>query len=385
MGDTCLPGLQGFPVQVTGWTSFTDRASITKPNDITLQFSPSEVPLNYNKQNGMFGFYHENTFFMEGTQFALRAVRMAEYKQTGLSDFSDEPYAELSFYGTPTNSEGTVKPNLAVFIIPIFVRNAESPEGERLLEATQNKPVKLKSLIPQGDSVNVLTYTTCVENDQRTTTKIAVAYWTRGMAITNEMIKKLDQQAPVGTYERWGIPNVLGYKLLTSFEPVVVNSTEKKEKRVYETRQNYFLRPYQTVVPVGATTNEFKNGFRLISGFKQAPEKIVDTSAYKCIPIDRSRDIRDGKLLVDVKTGRRLDDELKVAEAGERLDAPEGDPNKLVNTVVIIVGVILGIFLLACVVYGIFYLFGTRKTLELPPVTPQVAKTAAALGPQAGS
>ena len=39
--DTCLPGLQGFPVQITGWSGIQaqDKVDLVIPNDIHIQFS----------------------------------------------------------------------------------------------------------------------------------------------------------------------------------------------------------------------------------------------------------------------------------------------------------------------------------------------------------
>jgi uncharacterized protein YneF (UPF0154 family) len=96
------------------------------------------------------------------------------------------------------------------------------------------------------------------------------------------------------------------------------------------------------------------------------------------VAIDRTRDIKDGKLLIDPSTGRRLDEEVQVADAqtAETL-------NKNVNTgasarsiwmaVCITLGVILGLGILFGIVYMISTHVLTREGAGIPPINAQTA------------
>jgi hypothetical protein len=70
----CLPGFQGFPIQVTGWQSIADKEDYIVPSDISLQFSPENLPIKRN-DDGSFILNGSHTFFMGGTQYFVNNVR----------------------------------------------------------------------------------------------------------------------------------------------------------------------------------------------------------------------------------------------------------------------------------------------------------------------
>jgi hypothetical protein len=119
---------------------------------------------------------------------------------------------------------------------------------------------------------------------------------------------------------------------------------------------------------------EFKNGFRLIQNFevkKKTAEQ--DLSAYKCIAIDRGRDIKGGKLLIDPSTGERLDKEVEKADALRAESLEKGDVSKARSiwiTVCIILGTILGLAILAVIIWGISTFFLNKHSLGQPEIGP---------------
>ena len=373
MGDTCLPGLQGFPVQITGWSGLTDKTPITAPNDIQLQFSPAEVPMTFDRQTGALTTNGTSTFFTGGTQYNVRVVRLSQPKQEGLAVFSGNPVAEFQIWGTPTATSIAAKSDLAVFIIPVIQKPTENTAGQAITDAVTGNSVKLIRTIPEGSDVDVIKYTTCVETDRQGTINISVAYWSSGAAITQDMARRI---VPTGTtLASPGIPDILGFKLLSSF--IQLNDEARtKSNRVYS--QNAGInQPYTSMITVSAASPEFQTGFRLIRDFDQKKVSSRDTSAYKCIAIDRGRDIKNGQLLIDPKTGERMDKEIQNAEAIQQdsLSAPKptigaGD---LWLKVCIGIGIILGITLLALLIYGIHYIFLEKKDLGIEAPLPNIA------------
>ena len=110
----------------------------------------------------------------------------------------------------------------------------------------------------------------------------------------------------------------------------------------------------------------------------------LETAGYKCIAIDRSRDIKNGKLQVDPGTGKRLSDEIDDANAIDNEGTPQATipPKKIVDYIFITLGVILGVLLVSGVLYAIRYMFVTRKSIELDPAVDEtpaaIAKIVAA-------
>jgi hypothetical protein len=374
MGDTCLPGLQGYPVQVEGWTGYTDKAQLATQNDISLQFGPNEVPLKYDTATGNFNIVGQHTFIMGGTQYTVRAIRLAAPKQQGLKNFSADPIAELTIWGLASANQAVVA-TVAALVIPIHIRPEESPAGVGIFNLTRGDSTKLIRCIPMGNGVDVLRYMTCVENDTNKTTKIQVAYWPNGAAVTQEQRNLLPQRlAP------WGIPPFLPYKFLTVFSLM----TNGKGNRQYII-QDGLLKSYQANLSLSVSTTEFKNGFRLIQNFTQKPGATQELNAYKCVAINRTRDIKNGKLMLDPATGRRFDEEEADANAANEQESSEGyPPGKLFMTVCIILGVLLGIAVLAGILMGISYFLYTRKGADLPPTPEGVQKLANALGDAIG-
>lgn len=374
--DQCLPGLQGYPVQVTGWSGFTNRAALATPNDIQLQFSPSQSIMAYNKTTGAFQQLHNSTFIMGGSQYNVRVVRLAKPQQQGLADLSVPAIAELSLWGTlAANAKG--ESAVAVLVIPLFQRPTETVAGDAIFRAIKGEATKLQSLIPVGPNVNVVKYTTCIETQTKGTLNIQTAYWTTGAFLTQDMVRGLPN--PLSSA---GIPDILGTRVLTSYVQYNDAKRTKADRRFEVVVNQGILKPYPSAIALGVGTNEFQNGFRIIFGFQVATQQERDTSKYKCIAIDRERDIRDGQLVIDPTTGRRLSEEVDVAkkEQDDSLEInPEASSKPFWRTLAIVFGVLIGLAVLA----GLYLLFAkfvlTRKGQGLSPVTPEVAAMAAGL------
>lgn len=372
---TCLPGLQGFPVQVTGWSGIQsqEKVDLVIPNDIHIQFSPSETPMAYESVSGLFSLNTNNTFFMGGSQYVVRAIKLSEPKQEGLKTFSANPLFELQIWGSPTPTT-IPKADLAVMVIPVYQNPVATAPGIALTSLVRGEAIEFTRCIPFGGDTEIVKYATCIETDQSKTINIAVTYWSKGIAITQDQKRSF----PV-TPAKFGIPNLFGYKVLSSF---VQYSDEARTKgqRQYQQLEGGILTPYQTSVTLSVTTPEFKNAFRIISKFEKKSVSATDTSQYKCIAVNRSRDIKDGKLVIDPKTGKSLADEVKTAEEqqAESLGVQVGARDIWLK-VWIGIGIFVGVTLLFGLVVWLGSFFYDRKGQGLPPLDPEIAKQMAEL------
>jgi hypothetical protein len=340
--SVCLPGLQGFPIQVSGWSSLVDKSSFVIPSDISFQFSPTNLPMAYS--NGSFNINGTHTFFMGGSQYFVKALRLCSPKQEGLS--TSTPIAEFHIWGFPTATSSNQK-SIALISIPIFQRHTNTPEGDKFVDLLSNRQVQLDKLIPSGQDVNIIRYSTCVETNV-STINIITAYWESGVKLDADSLKKLPK------LEEFGVPTLSSFKLLSSY----VISETGKTNRVYTEKNNV-----QQAYPgnISATNSDFKNSFRYITGFIQnIDSRSQDPSAYKCVNIDPSRDIKNGKILIDPNTGKRLS-EIEDAKA-ENNNVPTISPMDILEILAIILGTILGIILLIVLFkYLIFPLFVESK------------------------
>jgi hypothetical protein len=376
MGDTCLPGLQGFPVQITGWSGLTDKVPLVTPNDIQLQFSPSDAVRQFNRTTGEIQQHGNSTFFMNGIQFTVRQVRLCRPKQEGLASVSGNPVAEFQIWGFPAGTVNSVL-ELAVLVVPVFQNPRDTVAGNNIVAAATGYGARLESCIPTG--AEVVKYTTCIETSTNSTVKISIAYWTSGAQITQTTFQTLPTTLPPA-----GIPDIFGFRVLSSF---VQFADEKKTKgqRQYQDIQSV-LQPYTNSVLLSTATPEFRNAFRIIQNFQNVQKggNKRDISSYKCVAINRERDIGDGKLLIDPSTGRRMDEEVQVAaeQKQEALgkDVPPGASARSIwMTVCIVLGVILGLGILFGIVYMISTHVLTREGAGIPPINAQTAATMAAM------
>jgi hypothetical protein len=257
------------------------------------------------------------------------------------------------------------------------LKGDSSDAGEAIYDLYRESNIRLVDTVPQGRGTDVVRYSTCVENSQGKTTTITVAYWAYGAAMTQAQANRF-----LPTISPWGVPDILGYDLVTIYE----QHEKTREGRVYNKIRD-LQRPYQTAIALGVTTIEFKNSFRLIQDFGQHQESAKETSKYKCIRIDRSRDIKDNELLIDPATGRRFDEELKEASDidSEQMDTGVVGAGTIWLRICIFLGMILGISVLAGALLIIAQMFFTRKSAGLPPTPEGITQLAESLGPQAGT
>lgn len=374
----CLPGFQGFPIQVTGWQSIADKEDYIVPSDISLQFSPENLPIKRN-DDGSFILNGSHTFFMGGTQYFVNNVRICAPKQEGISSTSAKPIAEFHIWGLPT-ATSVVKNSLALLNIPIY-QGTQTKSGDAFAKLFTGQVLQLNELIPMGKDVDVIRYSTCVESDQDYVVNIVVGYWSAGTTIDQSYVRFMPSPLP-----RFGVPQLSTYKLLSSY----VMTEPGKGQRVYKLHKNKILEPYSVNIVLSAVTSEFRKGFRYIRGFV---EKIktpqMEASNLKCVSINREKDIVNGKLQIDPSTGKRLSE--VDAEANEEiensLDAKEVtiSPKKIMDTIFIILGVIIGTSLLIMVGYLVYYGLVTRKSLGIPPIDPKTIQTTTCIGPLASN
>jgi hypothetical protein len=118
----------------------------------------------------------------------------------------------------------------------------------------------------------------------------------------------------------------------------------------------------------------------MIQGFEAVKSsKLADTSNYKCIAINRTRDIKNGKLLIDPRTGKSLkeeNEEMDEATKESLASGPDKGSNSALITLYVILGIILGIFGIALIVYVLQFLIGRRSDVAGMAPIPVVAAAA---------
>ena len=132
-------------------------------------------------------------------------------------------------------------------------------------------------------------------------------------------------------------------------------------------------------ITVNTNSRDFQTTFRLIQSFQIGSSSPTnrDTGAYKCIAIDRQKDIEGGKLLIDPATGERMDENLKRAGEQGTEDVPVAtlDVGDIFLKICIILGIILGITILAGFVDFLNTFLMKPKEIGLTDFTPNQSGT----------
>jgi hypothetical protein len=377
MAGQCPLGNRGFPVVVNGVTVMTSINEI--PNDIKLQFNLTTLtPLT----NGTFefSFTGNQSFWLGGSQYNLYTIRLSKPVVHGTelypggSTFNIMPYAELQFWGRPPlNSNPSA--DIAVMIVPLFepkeiTGNRESPEGQvfsDLIRTGFTTLIDLTKLFPEN---NVIRYTTCVE--MATTGQggaienqtIAVAYWRKGISIWNNNFASRFQ-APQNTLGIFGVPIMLtgNQPLYTQVSEVGSSATRTLSGAVNV--NGGVTVPYTTNIT--ATSQQFKDSFGTFK-FSLPTAAVASNTGptqYKCMAIDRQKDIVNGQVMVDPKTGKRLTESLQDdADDQDSLNVvptPTITGGNVEGALTIFLGILGGTIGLAIVIW-LITLYTTKKT-----------------------
>jgi hypothetical protein len=351
MSEVCLPGLQGFPVQVSGWTSLTEKSQISMPNDIFLQFSPSETPMKYFSVNGgELNFSGSNSFFISGNQYNVYSVRLTKPSQEGLQSFSGNAVAEFQIWGRQQSAEN----QLAALVIPVYIKPIESYSGAAIVRAVNGDASRLIDCIP-AEQTEIVRYKTCVETDSKNIPMvfIDVAYWSTGASVKQTDFVKIIPKLPAA-----GVPFKNRIKLLTSFTQLSDENLTKSDRKYEVVSNDATTVPYKKSVSLSATSKEFQNAFRIIRDFTKEKED----SEPKYFPINLEKDVKDGILLVDLKTGKKLSAEEVQEDLKKReVEIPNTNLNTTINVFLKIVGIVLGLVFLIILI-SIFQRFVTSPS-----------------------
>lgn len=371
MSGQCPLGNRGFPIIVAGLDSSRKLShydtTIQTPNDIKLQFMKTTI----SKPQPFIGNYDvagSQTFFLGGTQYSLYVMRICKSFYIGMTYGTEIIKIELQFWGRNKNGD------IGVLIIPFVSSNTTSNEYTNLINLlNNNSPNDLSSVFPQ--QAEVIRYSTCVEytaNSSVFNRTIAVAYWRNGIGVNDNMAISYTYGIPIGLNNNMNAANTLSEvgataaRTVSYVENYQVNNPDRSSVTV----------PYTATIQY--TSSDFRDRFRYCI-FTIAPkQEAAGPTDYKCIAIDRQKDVVNGRIMVDPATGKSLKDSLAEeddAQASLNIIPPTITTNgDIERTASIIVGVIGGTILLGIAVFTIRW-FITSKT----PAQIEAAAAAAAL------
>jgi hypothetical protein len=378
----CLDGFKGYPIEFTNISTVTSEVEYIVPKtELELQFGPSEIPMTF--ISGVHALPSLNdTFILSSLQYGVRTIIYAAQTQKGLSGDTENDLGEFQIWGSSISDRYTGY-NLAVLIIPVRKASQSTNAGIEIVKALTGNRCRLQRCIPMSASTFIHLYSTCTETNKPKTLNINVAYWPGGASVTNELANKLVgvKKTPANV-----VPPIIDSrgvadapKLLT-LTGGIDTITKKYRNPVYnyttpvngiwtvngQVTDLYLLMPYSNM-KVSANSKEFNEGFRVIKGFDiTKPADRMNTFGYKCMAINPETDIKDGRILVDVRTGKRLDhvladeDQYLSSLAKDSLPAAYASKN-LGKQIAIFVGVVVGLAGLAGIIFFVNWIISQKE------------------------
>jgi len=361
MSGQCPVGNRGFPIKVAGLDSSillsSSDTAIQTPNDIKLQFIKTTIT----KIDPFIGNYDvagSQSFFLGGTQYSLYSMRISKSSDNGITYRASLPI-ELQFWGR--TRDGLI----GVLIIPFYTAETNSNEFNNLINLINNNTNNdLSSIFPQ--EVEVVRYSTCIEyisGAEITNKTIAVASWRIGIGVKDNTPITYKYGIPIGLNNNINAANTLSEVGATAARTVsyVQNFVENDPSKSSVTV------PYTSTIQY--TSTDFKNRFRYCIFRSKPVQEAAGQKDYKCIAIDRQKDVVNGRIIVDPTTGKRLADSLaedNEAQSSLNIVAPTVTSNGDVERgVTIFVGILGGTVLVAIVIFIIRWFVTGRTTAQL--------------------
>jgi hypothetical protein len=235
-------------------------------------------------------------------------------------------------------AQNTISESYVFLCIPILTQTTVSLSTylEALREGSlDGKPTSLLSVLPSSDK-HFISYSTCLQRNESAGTspkQVRVFVFTEGLAYPQarfqEIVNKVVSPAPSG---RTSLPAIqLPDGLVDKTQSMLFSiSTEVDYKSLLR---------YSVYYPQGTPAS---------SKFRED-----NLNSYKCVPLEPSQNIKDGKIVVDTETGELLSQVLKDKEEPGQPKRSKISPAMVEKIIAISLALVLIAFVFLIVAYMI--------------------------------
>ena len=297
-------GIRDFPILNSVNVTPSLNASIYEEIPLDIQWAPKATEprfihdgpfANLGYMEYMDAGSSQTTLRFQGNTFRLLSVQLCSPQHTTLlprdkqSDCSGE--IVMGF-----KAENPISEAYLFLCVPILTRPTQdlSSYMEALRQGQlDGKPTSLLSLLPYSDK-HYISYSTCLQRRESagtSTKQVRVFVYTEGMAYPtanfNELVRKIQS------------PPVSGRVFLPAIQ-LPDGLVDKSQAMLFsialETDYKSLLR-YSQYYPQGTPeSSQFRTD---------------NLNSYKCVPLEPSQNVKDGKIVVDTETGELLSQVLK--------------------------------------------------------------------------
>lgn len=336
-------GLKDFPVKV-GFQPTTLLNRGLPNTDLMLDISwgtKSTTPVFNNRMLEEGDINHtggSTTLRLQNNAYSLRSIQICKpLHDSFLTSNKNSCKAEIVM-AFSSGSTGYV-----LVCIPIVVGSTESPS--LYLEALRQqklpgRPISLNTLLPKD--LSYVSYSTCLnqtQSNQSTTKNVSVIVFSAGLTYLENSLTDIKRLTNI--FPDVVLPDNLIAKSIGDFYTI---SSETD----YRSKINYGL--------YAINLQEVSRGRRTDS-----------TDAYKCVPLLPDQNVKDGRIVVDTEKGELLSQVLKERSADINVDKQSMlTPATVEQTIAIVIGVFIGLFVLVIVGYGLSRMTSNDKSPWFP-------------------
>ena len=336
-------GLKDFPVKV-GFQPTTLLNRGLPNTDLMLDISwgtKSTTPVFNNRMLEEGDINHtggSTTLRLQNNAYSLRSIQICKpLHDSFLTSNKNSCKAEIVM-AFSSGSTGYV-----LVCIPIVVGSTESPS--LYLEALRQqklpgRPISLNTLLPKD--LSYVSYSTCLnqtQSNQSTTKNVSVIVFSAGLTYLENSLTDIKRLTNI--FPDVVLPDNLIAKSIGDFYTI---SSETD----YRSKINYGL--------YAINLQEVSRGRRTDS-----------TDAYKCVPLLPDQNVKDGRIIVDTEKGELLSQVLKERSADINVDKQSMlTPATVEQTIAIVIGVFIGLFVLVIVGYGLSRMTSNDKSPWFP-------------------
>lgn len=354
----CSPfGIRDFPILNSVSVTTSLNGSIYEEIPLDIQWGPkaTEPTFIYDGTYADMGFTEmfssdpsTTTLRLNGNSFNLISVQFSAANHTTLlaqekqKDCSGE--IVMAF-----RAQNAISESYLFLCVPILARSTTSPSV--YLEALRlgrldGKPTSLLSVLP-GDK-HYISYSTCLQKQDKTGTfakQARVFVFTEGLLYPGDKLREIIQKTsrtPAPYFHELVLPDGLRDKSQALLFSITT-----------ETDYKSLLRYSQYYSEGQPDSSQYRKD---------------NLDSYKCVPLEPSKNIKDGKITVDTETGELLSNVLKEDDSGKSRRA-KITPAMIEKIIAISLAALILIFVLLVLAYVISNLvtpnadtfFGTVK------------------------
>jgi len=300
-------GIKDFPIVNSVPVVPSLNASIYEEIPLDIQWSPIATAPTFITDGpyanlgliGPLSAASSTTLRLQGNSYSLSQIQLCEPQHKSLLPASQQRDCSgelvLSFKAQTDRAE-----NYIFLCVPLLVKATAKPSA--FLEALRvgrldGKPTSLLTTLPSD--MHYISYSTClrrIENNQTTIKQARVLVFTEGLLYPNANLTELARRRH-GPGTRY--PAVLPSIQLPDF---LVNRSESSLTTI-TTEVNYkALLRYSQYFPTNRPDSSRFRTDRLES--------------YKCVPLEPSQNVKDGKIIVDTESGELLSQVMEDAKLG---------------------------------------------------------------------